>query len=88
MSEFTYLADATDNEPLINRAMSAYWRAGQRELDGASPPIPANDSYLCELDGKKYVVLHNINGILAVYRVRTSGVLKALRRWPKGIEPL
>jgi len=85
MSESTFLASATDNEPLIGRAFAAYFRSAARE-GIASPNMPANSSYLCELDGKQYVVLHNVNGVLAVYRVRTSGVLKALRRWPKAIE--
>jgi hypothetical protein len=34
------------------------------------------------LDGKLYVVLRNAHRVLAVYWVRTDGVLKRLRRWP------
>ena len=36
-----------------------------------------------EHDGKLYVVLSNVRGTLAVYRVRNDGVLKGLKRWPK-----
>ena len=85
VSDYKHLAQATDNEPLIHRAMAAYWRSGIKE-NGTEPPIPANDSHLCELDGKQYVVLHNVNGVLAVYRVRNDGVLKGLKRWPKELE--
>jgi hypothetical protein len=84
MSTFKVLAIARDNEPLIDRAFAAYFRAGARE--GASPDMPANDSCLCELDGKQYVVLSNIRGVLAVYRVRNNGILKGLKRWPKELE--
>jgi hypothetical protein len=80
-----YLRSASDNDPLINRAFAAYFRSAARE-GVPSPDIPANDSHLCELDGKQYVVLHNINRVLAVYRVRTDGVLKGLKRWPKELE--
>ena len=86
MSTYTHLAQATDNEPLIDRAFAAYFRSAARSGAGISPDMPANDSHLCELGGKQYVVLHNINGILAVYRVRNDGVLKGLKRWPKELE--
>jgi hypothetical protein len=33
-----------------------------------------------------YVVLENVNGVLAVYRVRNDGMLRRMRRWPKAIE--
>ena len=86
-TEVTVLAQATDNEPLIRRAMSAYYRSGHREgYTDQQINIPANTSYLAEFGGKQYVVLENVNGILAVYRVRTSGFLKELRRWPKELE--
>lgn len=74
-----------DDDTLLRRAFAAYFRSAKAE--GAwSPDQPANTSYVTEHDGKRYVVLENVNGVLAVYRVRTSGVLKGLRRWPKAIE--
>ena len=37
--------------------------------------------------GFDYIVLRNLGGVLAVYRVMThSRVLKRLRRWPKAVE--
>jgi hypothetical protein len=77
------LASASDNEPLINRAFAAHFRACARM--GAIADQPANTSYLCEFQGKEYVVLENVRGVMRVYRVRTDGILKELRRWPKGI---
>lgn len=79
------LALASDNEPLINRAFAAYFRAAAREGYDAVDQ-PANTSALLDREGKQYVVLHNIRGILAVYRVRNDGVLKGLKRWPKDLE--
>jgi hypothetical protein len=67
---------------LVSRAFAAYFRGG-----GAGAEQPASTSGLVEHEGKQYVVLHNANGILAVYRVRSyDGILKALKRWPKKIE--
>ena len=84
MSDYKILTQATGNEPLINRAFAAYFREAARE--GYAPDQPASTSHLCELDGKQYVVLHNVKGVLAVYRVRNDGVLKGLRRWPAELE--
>ena len=87
MSTREVLAEATDNEPLIRRAMAAYYRTAHRGgYDDNQIIIPANTSYLCDVGGKQYVVLENVNGILAVYRVRTSGVLKELKRWPAELD--
>lgn len=81
---YTYLGSGGD---LVRRALAAYYRAGHRDgLADNQIAIPGNSSHLCELDGRQYVVLHNISGVLAVYRVRTSGNLKGLRRWPRELE--
>jgi hypothetical protein len=58
--------------------MAAYLRSGGTDQ-------PANDSGVETIDGKDYVVLRNVGGVLAVYRVRTSGALKRLRRWPRDL---
>jgi hypothetical protein len=84
MSDYKYLAIAGDNDPIIDRAFAAYFRTAARK--GIRADQPAGDSHLCELDGRQYVVLHNIRGILAVYRVRNDGILKGLKRWPKELE--
>jgi hypothetical protein len=70
-------------DELTQRAFAAYFRhppAGAilDQPDSASGPVEWQD--------KTYVVLFNVNGVLAVYRVRTSGALKRLVRWPKEIE--
>jgi hypothetical protein len=65
-------------DDLTRRAFAAYYRS-----EGATTDQPASRSGPMEWQGKQYVVLENVNGVLAVYRVRTSGALKRLRRWPR-----
>ncbi len=52
--------------------------------------VRAYGTCVTEHEGKHYVVLNlkNVNGILAVYRVRNTGVLKGLKRWPQEIETM
>jgi hypothetical protein len=68
-------------DDLTRRAMAAYFRTA--DLAGVmSPDQPSGSSGPVEHEGKTYVVLTNSHRTLAVYRVRTSGQLKRLRRWP------
>jgi hypothetical protein len=67
------------NEDVVSRAFAAYFRAGGQDR-------PALTSGERVHEGKRYVVLESDSGTLAVYRVRPSGVLKGMRRWPKEIE--
>lgn len=70
-----------NDDALINRALAAYFRTE------AAPMQPArSDTGVETHDGKVYVVLRNIGGLLAVYRVQNRGQLKRLRRWPKVID--
>jgi hypothetical protein len=70
-----------DDHDLTRRAIAAYFRTAR--ADGATAvPQPAGGGDVVEHEGKLYVVLANVSGTLAVYRVRTSGQLKRLRRWP------
>jgi hypothetical protein len=65
----------------LSRAFSAYFKIAKREGYSADQPSESRsgeDVY----DGKRYVVLRNGSGVLAVYRVRNDGMLKRLRRWP------
>jgi hypothetical protein len=71
-------ADAGSNGP---RAMAAYFRSGANIQ-------PASTVMQYTVHGKDYVVLENANGILAVYRVKPDGFLKALRRWPSIINQI
>jgi hypothetical protein len=65
---------------LERRALAAYYRSGGTDQ-------PSGGGFVVEHDGKLYVVLSNVRGTLAVYRVRGSGALKRLRRWPREVAP-
>jgi hypothetical protein len=52
---------------------------------GSNVDQPSNDSGEVSIAGKNYVVLRNVRGIMAVYRVRNDGALKRLKRWPEGL---
>lgn len=70
---------------LEKRALSAYYRAAA-QTEGSPNQPGAVDTV--EHDGLTYIVLSNVNGILAVYRVRTVNgepMLKGLKRWPKSL---
>jgi hypothetical protein len=72
-------------EPLIARALRAYFVAAKKCSGGADQP--AHDCSTVEERGNKlYVVIRNGNRALAVYRLRPDGILKRLKRWPKEIE--
>jgi hypothetical protein len=64
---------------LTDRAFRAYFRSGGIDQ-------PANYSGPVTEGDRPYVVLRNCNGILAVYGLRKTGVLKRLREWPEALE--
>jgi hypothetical protein len=66
------------NEALVLRAIKAWFKAG-------GTVQPSNDSAAHEVGGLNYVALRNVTGTLAVYRVRTDGALKRLKRWPDAL---
>ena len=75
---------------LETRALSAYIRSASRAENGrgGSADQPGMVETL-EVEGLTYIRLTNVNGILAVYRVRTVNgkeVLKGMRHWPKELE--
>ena len=74
----------TNYDTVVQRAFAAWFRSC--ESVGGIPIQPANTSGIREYQGKEYVVLENINGILAVYRIKNDGFLKCLKRWPKALE--
>lgn len=76
-SEKTTTKQPSRVDPLL-RAKSAWYRAGNSEQ-------PASTSHVTEYEGRKYVVLENVNGLLAIYRVTVGGQLKRLKRWPPGV---
>ena len=73
-----------DEDDLTRRAFAAYFR--YVKANNYIPDQPAYDSGPATAGGKNYIVLRNVNGILAVYRVRNTGALKRLDRWPKELE--
>ena len=69
------------------RAMRAYFVASKKVVGAGVSRQPSSSSSAVEqYGGKVYVSLRNVNGLVAVYRVRNDGMLKRPRRWPKGIE--
>ena len=67
---------------LTRRALAAYFRSG---APGEILDQPADGGYLVEHDGRLYVVLSNVSRTLAVYRVRGSGALRRMKRWPREV---
>jgi hypothetical protein len=74
-----------DDLELTARATVAYYSARRRAQGGGAIDAPGNTSGLRKIDGLPYIVLENVNGVLAVFRLRNDGILKSLRRWPAGL---
>jgi hypothetical protein len=70
---------AASNPDLLCRAYAAYFRSGGVDL-------PSNASDAIVFGGKTYVVLRNVHGILATYRLLKCGQLRRLRHYPAGLE--
>jgi hypothetical protein len=79
------MTDIIDEQDVTRRAFAAYFRAAT--ASGEIMQQPANTSGYLEHNGKGYVVLENVRGTLAVYRVRNDGMLKRLRRPPRDLAP-
>jgi hypothetical protein len=69
---------AIPDQDLQRRALAAWFRGGGTDQ-------PAEPDHLQDEEGHAYIVLHNANGILAVYRVKNDGALRSLRRYPKAL---
>jgi len=70
---------------LETRALAAYFRGH----DGIGQLQQPRAVETVEHGGLTYIRLTNVNGILAVYRVRTVNgqpMLKGMKRWPKALE--
>ena len=68
----------SDERDLSRRALAAYFRSGGFDQ-------PTGGGVVQNYEGKLYVVLSNVRGTLAVYRVRNEGMLKRLRQPPRGL---
>jgi hypothetical protein len=74
-----------DDDTLKKRAFAAHCRLAA--LRGWIYTQPGwADSCTEKHNGKRYVVLRNMNGTLAVYRIRPNGALKGLKRYPKAFD--
>lgn len=71
-------------DEVTKRAMAAYFRSDAIRGEGDQPSA---DSGPATYAGKEYVVLrNNTYGPLAIYRVRPTGMLKRLKKWPAELE--
>jgi len=69
------------NNDLTSRAITSFTRQAGTQQPATDLSGPATAG------GLDYVVLRNLGGVLAVYRVLPiSKTLKRLKRWPKGVE--
>lgn len=68
-----------DEEDLERRAIKAYFRRFENPDQPSTVEVE-------QRGGLNYVVLSNVNGTLAVYRVLNDDTsLRFLRRWPAGL---
>lgn len=84
MGDMPFIWGFVECDPLIARAFRAYWMTAKKEREDVDQPS-SNGSAVEQRGNKAYVVLRNPQRTLAVYRVRTDGILKRLKRWPKEI---
>jgi hypothetical protein len=68
------------DDDLIQRPYRAYSRRNPQA------DLPPNSSTVESHAGRDYVVLRNVSGILAVYRIRNDESLRPLTRWPAALE--
>lgn len=68
---------------VITRAIKAYHH--HLAVKGYTPAQPSNESDVLRVKGIDYVVLRNINGILAVYRINLDDRLIRLDETPEGL---
>ncbi len=75
---------AASNTDLLSRAYAAYFRSGAVDLpsNGSDAIVFGGKTY----GGKTYVVLRNVRGILAIYRLLKCGQLRRLRCYPTGLD--
>lgn len=75
-----------NEQDLLSRAHATYFATGKH--DGVARLQPSRYSNVgTTAYGRNYVVLRNVSGVLAVFRIRTpSGALRRLKRWPASLE--
>jgi hypothetical protein len=63
-----------DEEALVERARTAYFKAGEMDQPSSGGDVEV-------IDGVPHVILRNIKGILAVYSYNGTS-LKRVEEWP------
>ena len=71
-------------EDYVPRALAAWYR-GRSTGHTRAYPSEAMSVQVTLPSGKTYVVLANSYQVLGVYRLRPSGFLRLLKRWPKAV---
>jgi hypothetical protein len=74
--------DVPDDEVLVDSAITLF----SKELRSSSCEPDQYASTVEQLEGRLYVILRNYNGILAVYEVVGSDVLKRASKVPKALK--
>ena len=71
-----------DETELLKLALAAH-------QSRSATTLPATSARAEEHGGQRYVVLRDLDGVVAVYRVGKDRSLKGLRRWPAtiGMDP-
>jgi hypothetical protein len=75
------MIEEQNDEVLVDSAISLFLR--EQRSSSCEPDQYA--STVEQLEGRLYVILRNYNGILAVYEVVGSGVLKKASKVPKSL---
>jgi hypothetical protein len=73
------------SEEWVSRALAAWYR-GSKTGHTRMYPAEGMSAHVALPDGKQYVVIANSFQVLGVYRIRPSGVLRLLKKWPKAVE--
>jgi hypothetical protein len=75
-----------DESELIYRATQAYCTRQRRQGGFVMQPSKYS-SHVDEINGRVYTVLENVNGVMAVYRLKNDGRLEYAdeARWPDGL---
>jgi hypothetical protein len=69
----------------VPRALAAWYRASRTGHPRAFPH-QARCVQVTLANGKRYVVLATSATVLGVYRIKPSGFLRRLKRWPRTVE--
>jgi hypothetical protein len=75
------LNDLLSDDQVTSRAYRAWFIECERQGVIADQPSAASSGQET-LKGRNYVVLRNVRGMMAVYRVSNNGSLERLKRWP------